>query len=78
MALVTTILFAFYMLNIEVNGLNTTTYEANWESLDKRPVSSWFEDAKFGIFVHWGVYSVPSWHSKDMHGVKSGRYAGKV
>ena len=36
-------------------------YEANWESLDKRPTPAWFEDAKFGIFIHWGVFSVPSW-----------------
>ena len=36
-------------------------YQPNWESLDKRPVPGWFEDSKFGIFIHWGVYSVPSW-----------------
>ncbi|HOW68870.1 MAG TPA: alpha-L-fucosidase [Candidatus Paceibacterota bacterium] len=36
-------------------------YEPNWESLDKRPTPKWFHDAKFGIFIHWGVYSVPGW-----------------
>jgi len=36
-------------------------YETNWESLDSRPCPQWFTDAKFGIFIHWGVYSVPSW-----------------
>ncbi len=36
-------------------------YEANWESLDRRPTPTWFLDAKFGIFIHWGVYSVPAW-----------------
>ena len=51
-------------------------YEATWESLDSRPTPSWFLDAKLGIFIHWGVYSVPSfaypdsysewyWHSLD-------------
>ncbi len=35
-------------------------YEANWESIDSRPVPSWFDDAKFGIFIHWGLYSVPA------------------
>jgi alpha-L-fucosidase len=35
-------------------------YQPNWESLDQRPTPSWFQDAKFGIFIHWGVYSVPS------------------
>ena len=37
------------------------TYEANWESLDSRPTPSWWSDAKFGIFIHWGLYSVPSY-----------------
>ena len=32
----------------------------DWDRL-KRPVPSWFPDAKFGIFVHWGAYSVPAW-----------------
>jgi len=36
-------------------------YEARWESLDQRPTPEWFHDAKFGIFIHWGVYSVPAW-----------------
>jgi alpha-L-fucosidase len=38
-----------------------TRYEPKWESLDKRACPEWFLDAKFGIFIHWGVYSVPSW-----------------
>lgn len=42
-------------------SLNAQKYDANWESLDKRPVPQWFENCKFGIFIHWGVYSVPSW-----------------
>lgn len=35
-------------------------YENNWESLNSRPVPEWFGDAKFGIFIHWGLYSVPA------------------
>ncbi|RHR33118.1 alpha-L-fucosidase [Clostridium sp. AF19-22AC] len=38
-----------------------TSYEANWESLKQHEPSEWFKDSKFGIFVHWGVYSVPAW-----------------
>src|SRR5689334_20939051 len=38
-----------------------THYEANWESLDKRPTPNWYTDARFGIFIHWGVYSVPAY-----------------
>ncbi len=40
------------------------TYQPSWESLDKRPVPQWFKDVKFGIFIHWGVYSVPAYCSK--------------
>ncbi|MFC1529399.1 alpha-L-fucosidase [Gemmatimonadota bacterium] len=36
-------------------------YEATWESLDSRPIPAWFNEAKFGIFIHWGVYSVPAY-----------------
>ncbi len=35
-------------------------YKPNWKSLDKRPVPNWYQNAKFGIFIHWGVYSVPA------------------
>jgi len=34
-------------------------YDPNWKSLDSRPIPSWYDEAKFGIFVHWGPYSVP-------------------
>lgn len=46
------------------------SYEPHWASLDERPIPQWFQDAKFGIFIHWGVYSVPAWRK-----VSSGRYA---
>ena len=39
-------------------------YENNWESLNTRPVPQWFSDAKFGIFIHWGLYSVPAYTRK--------------
>jgi alpha-L-fucosidase len=51
-------IFLFTFLTIALNGQQ---YKADWESLDKRPVPDWFQDSKFGIFIHWGVYSVPSW-----------------
>src|ERR1700759_126355 len=40
-------------------------YQPVWESLDKRPVPQWYQDAKFGIFIHWGVYSVPGFRTKS-------------
>lgn len=39
-------------------------YEPTWDSLDKRPLPPWFDEAKFGIFLHWGVFSVPSFGSE--------------
>ncbi|WP_345605590.1 alpha-L-fucosidase [Pseudonocardia adelaidensis] len=32
----------------------------DWSRLS-RPLPDWYADAKFGIFVHWGAYSVPAW-----------------
>lgn len=52
---------AFYFLILTFSVNLQAQYEANWESLDKRQTPAWFEDAKFGIFIHWGVYSVPAW-----------------
>lgn len=42
-------------------------YENNWESLNSRPVPQWFADAKFGIFIHWGLYSVPAYTARGQY-----------
>ncbi len=42
-------------------------YENNWESLNTRPVPAWFGEAKFGIFIHWGLYSVPAFSDKNQY-----------
>ena len=46
-------------------------YKDTWESLSRYRVPRWYEDAKFGIFIHWGVYSVPAfgseWYSRNMY-----------
>jgi alpha-L-fucosidase len=36
-------------------------YEPTWESLMRHQAPAWFQDAKLGIFIHWGLYSVPAW-----------------
>ena len=36
-------------------------YSPNWDSLDARPLPAWYDQAKLGIFIHWGVFSVPSY-----------------
>lgn len=52
--------FTFIIIFIS-NNLFAQNYQPNWESIDSRPVPEWFSDAKFGIFIHWGVFSVPAW-----------------
>jgi alpha-L-fucosidase len=46
-------------------------FHANWNSLAQYRAPEWFRDAKFGIFLHWGVYSVPAfaneWYSRNMY-----------
>ena len=47
-------------------------YEASWQSIAAHyRTPEWFQDAKFGIFIHWGVYSVPAagseWYPKHMY-----------
>ncbi|XP_073840092.1 alpha-L-fucosidase [Musca autumnalis] len=55
-----------------------TKYEPNWASLDKRPLPDWYDEAKVGIFIHWGVYSVPSmgseWFWTDWKNLKYKNY----
>lgn len=60
-------------------------YEANWASLNERGIPAWFNNAKFGIFIHWGVYAVPSyavvgpggyseWYWYNLNGTKEGSH----
>ena len=46
-------------------------YRADWESLRKYEAPEWYKDAKFGIFIHWGAYSVPAfgneWYPRNMY-----------
>jgi alpha-L-fucosidase len=49
----------------------TGPFRADWNSLAGYRVPDWFRDAKLGIFIHWGVYSVPAfgneWYSRNMY-----------
>jgi alpha-L-fucosidase len=50
---------------------NDGPYRADWQSLEKYEVPDWYKDAKFGIFIHWGLYSVPAfgneWYPRNMY-----------
>jgi len=60
-------LFIFYMIILLVpifiagcgQSGDARTIDKSWDSIAKVSVPEWFEDAKFGIFIHWGAYSVP-------------------
>ena len=36
-------------------------YSPTWDSVSTHPLPQWYDDAKLGIFLHWGLYSVPGW-----------------
>jgi alpha-L-fucosidase len=46
-------------------------FHDDWDSLAHFQVPAWYQDGKFGIFIHWGVYSVPAfnneWYSRNMY-----------
>jgi alpha-L-fucosidase len=57
-------------------------FRADWESLQKYEVPAWYKDAKFGIFIHWGAYSVPAfgneWYPRNMYVPESPEYKHHV
>src|SRR5690348_6642241 len=46
-------------------------FAANWDALRAYRAPAWYQDAKFGIFIHWGVYAVPAfgneWYPRNMY-----------
>ena len=58
-------------LNLVDDVIKRGQYKDTWESLCKHPEQKWYKDAKFGIFIHWGIYSVPAfaneWYSRNMY-----------
>lgn len=49
----------------EIKAVNSAgKYHADWDSLSDYQVPEWFQKAKFGIFTHWGLYTVPEWHNE--------------
>lgn len=80
-------LFLFFAMLVVFSGLSKKIvaqekYQATWESLKKYQTPEWFKDAKFGIFIHWGVYSVPAfgseWYPRQMYQKDSKEYKHHV
>lgn len=61
---------------------NDGQFRPQWQSLRNYQVPTWYEDAKFGIFIHWGLYSVPAfaneWYSRNMYQPGSNEYKHHV
>ncbi len=59
-----------YLAHIEAE-IQAGPFSDDWASLTNFDMPQWFEQAKFGIFVHWGLYSVPAfnneWYSRNMY-----------
>ena len=53
------------------NVIEKGPYHDNWASLTDFEMPDWYVKAKFGIFIHWGLYSVPAyaneWYSRNMY-----------
>lgn len=60
------------------NAIVQGPFRADWESLQKFEAPDWYRDAKFGIFIHWGAYSVPAygneWYPRNMYRAGSEEY----
>ncbi len=58
----------FLCLNIVCNVYSQNKYTPDWQSLERHmPVPEWMRDAKFGIYCHWGVYSVPAYGNEQYY-----------
>ncbi len=58
----------FTQISFAQEDQSVKKWEANWESLRSRPYPDWFKDAKLGIFIHWGLYSVPAYGGTESYG----------
>ncbi len=66
------------LLADELKQENDGPFRADWATLMKYQQPQWYKDAKFGIFIHWGVYSVPAaeneWYPRNMYHPGDGAY----
>jgi len=60
MAVVRTLSLCLAVLTTVVSA----QYQPTWDSIDSRPLPQWYDEAKIGIFIHWGVFSVPGYMSE--------------
>lgn len=59
--------FTFFLALIAVSNTQAQVDAPSWDELNKRPYPEWFSDAKLGIFIHWGIYSVPAYGGAESY-----------
>ncbi len=55
------LMWILFLFNYSLNAQQIRRYEPNWESLNTAPVPAWFNEAKIGLYIFWGLYSVPAY-----------------
>jgi alpha-L-fucosidase len=74
------IIIAYFF--VQPANAQQSRFQPTWESLKNYKIPDWFRDAKFGIFIHWGVYSVPAfeseWYPRNMYLKDSKEYKNHV
>ena len=55
----------FFLWSVTLKLSSQAPYEPTWESLAKHKIPQWYHDAKIGLSMHWGVYSVPAWAPRE-------------
>jgi len=59
-------LLSFVICHLSFCPIGAQSYEPTWQSLERHmAVPDWMRDAKFGIYCHWGVYSVPAYGNEQ-------------
>lgn len=70
------------LLALAEEAARSGPFRPDWASLQTHATPKWYEDAKFGIFIHWGVYSVPAfgseWYARDMYVQGSPEFAHHI
>ena len=71
-----------HILGLVNQTIDGGPYRDDWESLETYEAPAWYRDAKFGIFIHWGVYSVPAfgseWYPRNMYRQGSPEYTHHI
>ncbi len=61
----TTLVTCCWVFTVPFAAEAAEAYQPTWESLSQKAIPDWVKDAKFGVYTHWGIYSVPAHGGPD-------------